>query len=359
MAEPGEKIAKDAIDPDLVKLRRKPLKIGPITCAGIVFLSILFLLRLNPDRKFSGSGSDPEKVAVADIVAGKVSTEKFISIDASAEPLLSHAIRTVTSKGSLGLRVVPVRGTGDKLWLVLPGDGWDDPQLTGFHGRLRELRDLPIAGAANDYLSSHPQAMFANAAAVRAGFATGKVAVVSGEEISLRDSDRVAFDVEDPDAAIIVGTFNEKLKDAHSWQAALSNALIVTHGDVKVSKDMARFEISLPNAVATMREKLPKAELWGARVEAVTHHYETTWGALKGSSPAGLVVNGATIPDAQVELVGLYVERSIPSGAYALITGERPEDYWYVLPVSIAVAAIALLFAWGLVRAVKRDMLVA
>ena len=67
----------------------------------------------------------------------------------------------------------------------------------------------------------------------------------------------------------------------------------------------------------------------------------------------------STIPDAQLDLVGLYVVRAIPSDAYALILGEHPQDYWYVLPVTILVALIGLLFAWALVRAVKRDLLAA
>jgi hypothetical protein len=62
-------------------------------------------------------------------------------------------------------------------------------------------------------------------------------------------------------------------------------------------------------------------------------------------------------PDAELDLVGLYVPRGIPDGAYALITGETPADYWYVLPVTIVVGLIALLFAWALVRAIKRDLL--
>jgi hypothetical protein len=368
MAEPGDKVDKDAIDPDLVKLRRKPLKIGPITCAGIVFLSLLFLLRINPDRKFSGSGSEPQKVAVADVVAGNVGTEKYVAIDGQAEPLMSHAIRTAAAKGTLGLRVVPVRGTGDKLWLVINGDGWEEPQLKGYIGRLRELGDLPFATAANDYLSSHPEPVFASAAAVRAGIAAGKVTAVTGEQIQLRDTDRVAFEVADPDAAVIVGTFNKdttapklattvRLANAADWAAALAKAGIVTHGEWRTTDDVARFDVQAPGIAATLRDQLAKAELWGARVEPVVHHYETTWGALKGSSPAGFVVSGATVPDAQVDLVGMYVERAIPSGAYALITGEKPEDYWYVLPVVLMVAAIALLFTWALVRAVRRDLL--
>ena len=72
---------------------------------------------------------------------------------------------------------------------------------------------------------------------------------------------------------------------------------------------------------------------------------------------AGFVVNGTTIPDAQIDLLGLYVARSIPSDAYALITDENPADYWYVLPITIALCVIGLIFAWALVRAVKRDLL--
>jgi hypothetical protein len=40
-----------------------------------------------------------------------------------------------------------------------------------------------------------------------------------------------------------------------------------------------------------------------------------------------------------------------------LLTEERPAEYWYVLPITLALAAIGLVFAWALVRAVKRDIL--
>ena len=49
--------------------------------------------------------------------------------------------------------------------------------------------------------------------------------------------------------------------------------------------------------------------------------------------------------------------RAVPANAVVLITGEAPQDYWYVLPVTIILAVIALLFAWALARAVKRDLL--
>lgn len=354
--EPGAPVGKNAIDPDLVKLKRKPPKVGAITAAGIVFLSLLFLLRLNADRKFSGS-SEPAKVAVSDVLAGNVATERFITLDASAEPLLSHAIRTTTTKGSLGLRLVPIRGSGDRLWLALAGDGWDQPQLGGYVGRLRAMRDLPFAAAADDYLATHPQPTFAAASAVRAGFAAGKVTAVSGEQLAPHDGDRVAFDVTDPDAAIVVATFDEKLRDVAAWRDALAQAGVTVHGEPQATTEVARFEVAEPNAAKAVGDKLAKASLWAARVEPVTHHHETTWGALKGSSPAGFVAGNATVPDAQLDLIGLYTTRELPADAYALITSELPADYWYVLPVTIVVGAIALLFLWALVRAIRRDVL--
>src|SRR5256885_7938170 len=106
--EPGAPVAKDAIDPDLVKLTRARPKIGVITAAGLVFLCAYFLVRLGPDRKFSGAAERPTPVAVADVIAGNIADDRFVSLD--AELLMSHAIRSTTAKGSLGLRVVPARG---------------------------------------------------------------------------------------------------------------------------------------------------------------------------------------------------------------------------------------------------------
>jgi hypothetical protein len=199
--------------------------------------------------------------------------------------------------------------------------------------------------------------LFAKADAVRAGFASGKVATVAGDEISVRDNDRIGFDVVDPNAAVVVGAYNERLPNLAAWTKALTDAGISISGTGRDDRERAFFDIALPNAVATTATKLEAAGLWAARVDPVTNHHETTWRALKASGPAGFTIGGLTIPDAQLDLIGLYVVRDIPSGAYALIVGENPQDYWYVLPVAILVGLICLLFAWALVRAVKRDLL--
>src|SRR5690349_3646049 len=118
--DPGAPIAKDAIDPDLVKLARKRTKIGIVTCVGVIFLAVFFILKLNPDRRFGGAGESPAAATPSDIAAGKTTTEQLVSVQ--GELVMSHAIRVGAEKKSLGLRVAPLRGTGEKVWIVLDGD---------------------------------------------------------------------------------------------------------------------------------------------------------------------------------------------------------------------------------------------
>jgi hypothetical protein len=353
--EPGAPIAKDAIDPELVRLKRSRPKIGLVTAAGLVFLCGYFLLRLTPDRRFSGQAAAPDRVSASDVLAGKVDSERFIKLD-DAEPLMSHAVRTTTAKGTLGLRVVPVRGSAEHLWIAMTGDGWEQPSQGAYSGRLRRLGELPFAPSVKDYTRQHPRPMFATAAQVRGAFTTNKLASVSGDAITVADGDHVAFDVVDPDAAVIVGTLTDKLPSAEAWTTALTGAGLAVTSKSSLSTETVRFDVKAP--IATLSSSLEKAELWAARVEPVTHHFETTWGALRASPPTGFAVDHATIPDAQVDLVGLYVARDIPSDAYVVLVGEHPEDYWYVLPITVVLAGIGLLFGWALVRAVKRDLLI-
>jgi hypothetical protein len=251
---------------------------------------------------------------------------------------------------------VPARGTDDRLWLVLPGDGALPPQLTGYVGRLRKLDDLALAAAAHGYADAHPRPVFASAAAVRAGFATGRVATVTGDRVAVGDGDAVALDVVDPSTATIAAAFTEALPDTAAWRTALAAAGLppVATGAPDTSLGQVRFTVAA--AVTTATTRLQSTRLWAARVEPVTRHYQTTWATLRRSPPAGLDVGGATLPDDQLDLIGLYVARGIPHDAYAVVTGESPDDYWYVMPITVALAVIALVFAWALIRAIRRDL---
>jgi hypothetical protein len=372
--DPGAPIARDAIDPDLIKLSRTRAKIGVITAAGVVALCVYFLIRLGPDRRFGGASDEPTQVAVADVVAGKIDDDAYVALD--AEPLMAQAIRVVKAKGDLGWRVTPVRGTAEQMWLVLSGDGWDKPTTRHYVGRLRRIGALPFHDAIDQYATAHPRPVFATAAAVRAGFATNQIATVTGDPVAIRDADRVAFEIVDPKVSTVVVTFtgattrkddkgnpiggHGPLLDASAWAAELGKLgipakLAATPAETDAVLGQARFDVAMPAAEVT--KKLETAELWAARVDPVTRHYAATWSALRASPAGAFAIGTDVIPEAQLDLVGLYVGRAIPSDAYALITGEVPQDFWYVLPITLALAGIGLLFAWALVRAVRRDLL--
>jgi len=159
----------------------------------------------------------------------------------------------------------------------------------------------------------------------------------------------------------IVAALNERLPTAEAWATALTAAGITAGKPIPPPtgvSDQIRFEVQAPGAVGSTTTKLEAATLWAARVEPITRHYKTTWGAMKASTGAGFTVaQGVTIPDTDLDLIGLYVSRGIPDGAYALIEGERPADYWHVLPISVGLVLIGLLFLWALIRAIKRDLL--
>lgn len=361
--DPGAPIAPDHIDPDLVKLPRTRLKVGLVTAAGLIVLSVVYLIRLAPDLRFARASTAPIQVAAGDIVAGKVATDQLVAV--AAEPVVAHAIRVATTPGRLGLRVAPARGTADQLWIVVPGSGgmrpaFESSSAAGYVGRLRRLEDLAFATVAQRYAAEQPRLAFATPAAIRAGLATGKVATVAGDQVSLDDSVAVALDVVAPDAAIIVASFNERLPDTAAWTQALIRAgLPPAQPGAPAAVDAAIGQVRLAVAVSSSEAttKLEAAGLWAARIEPVTRHVKTTWATMRKSPPAGLDVGGQLLPDAQIELVGLAITRPIPAGAYAVVTGEVPDDYWYVVPIMIALTAISLVFLWALIRAIRRDIL--
>lgn len=352
----GAPIPRDAIDPELVKLRRPPAKIGMVTAAGIVLLCAVFWFRLGDDRRFGGSSPTPAAVAIGDVLAGKVATEQLVSF--TAEPMMGHAILASTRKGASGLRVVPVRGTGDRMWLVLSGDGEDAPasEQPLYTGRLRPLSDLPFARDIGAYLASNPRPVFAPPAAIRAAIAAGTLRTVSGDEVALRDSDELSVDVIDLQASTLIASINERYPDVAAWTAALTTAgITATPQPAQSNSEVARFAVAA--SVATTAAQLQKAGLWSARVEPVLRSHRGTWAQLKASSPAALTIGTASIPDEQIDLVGAFVAKDLPAETYALVTSEAPADYWYVRPISIALLVLGALFTWILVRAVRRDLL--
>ena len=126
----------------------------------------------------------------------------------------------------------------------------------------------------------------------RAAFATGKVTIVDGDSVQIADRDRIAFELVDPTAATIYATLNERLPDVATWTKSLTGAGIAPTKTIGPERRDPRHRPvrghHARDAVATLTTKLESAALWAARVEPVTRHYDSTWGALRASPPTGL-----------------------------------------------------------------------
>lgn len=351
----GAPISKDAIDPELIKLRRPRPKVGMITAAGVCLLCLLFYVRLGDDRRFASSAA--RAVAVGDILDGKVAPEQLITVN--VEPVVANVVRASTSKGQQGLRLAPVRGSGERLWMMLPGDGMSPLSESGqVRGRLRPLAALPFADNIKAFLLQHPRPVFAPPTAVRAALASGKLRSVSGDEVQPADSDEVAADLVDLESCVVVVTFGERLPDVTTWATKLAEAGVLPASNatpLQATEETARFSVAgSPNEIA---QRLEKAGLWAARVEPVLRSLRGTWAELRTSTGEALRFGQAQVPDAQIDLIGVLTVRGVPEGAFVLMSGEDPALYWYVRPISYALLALAALFAWVLVRAVRRDLL--
>ena len=136
-AEPGAPVPEDAVDPELVSLRPRT-QIGLITSLAVVVLCLTLAIRLWPDWRFVGEGK-PVRHTAAEVAAGKVGPDSHIELTGVLDR--NAAVRVRKTAGIPGLRVVPVAGTADRVWVVMDGDPWAPPREgAGYVGRLRPLQ---------------------------------------------------------------------------------------------------------------------------------------------------------------------------------------------------------------------------
>lgn len=354
--DPGAPIGKDELDPELVSLRRGAPTVGVVTSAAIVILCVVLMVRLRHDLAFSRSGDTPRQVTVEDVVAGKVGDDSYVSLRAPLDR--ASAVRARVTEANAGTRVLPVLGSGDRLWLAVPGDPWSPVSHDDVvSGRLRPLAAVRFADPVVAYVARNPVPRFISGAELRAARLGGKNAVtlVGGGTLTVAPTDQVELMVADPGAAIVVATFNPRLPDVKAWGEALAAAGVVAAGTapIRTSDDTARWEVRQPDAVAAVGRALEAAQLWGARVEAASTQHKVAFGELPVTE-AGVGLPGGVIPWSAVDVVAVHAPRPVPAGARVLLLDEKPAAYWYLTPVYVVLAVFALLFTWALTLAVRR-----
>ena len=237
----GAPIPKDAIDPDLIKLTRPRPKIGVITAAGLVFLSVLFLWRLSPDRRFSGRDAAPARVTAADIANGKVGADSYISVE--AEPLSrtrsARRPRRARSACASCRHAGPARSCGSCCRAT---------------AGTRRQSGRTSAGCASSPICRSPMRSATTRRSIRArcsrrrrpcvpAFATGKVPASTARPSMSKDGDRVAFELVEPNRCRSSRAQGE-LPNAAAWTTALAGAGITPIGAPTATTEQARFEVA-------------------------------------------------------------------------------------------------------------------
>lgn len=352
--EPGAPIGKDEIDPDLVNLRRAAPTVGIVTSAAIVLMSLVLMWRMYDDFTYARI-DQPTTTTVEQLLAGGADNT-YVTFAAPLDRV--GAVRARVTEANAGTRVVPVRGSNDKLWVAMPGDAWSkattDEMVTG---RLRALDEVRFSDEVAAYIRANPAPRFVTGDSLRkAKAAGGALPLVGGGSHTPAATDEIEVMVADPGAAVVIAAFNPRLPSVQAWTDALTAAGVLAPGEqpVRATEELARWEIRRPDAVASINLALEGAQLWGARVETATARFRTAWSALQVSE-AGVAAPSGVIPWSAVDVVALWAPRAMPSGAKILLVDDKPAAYWYLTPVYIGLALLAALFTWGLVLAIRRQ----
>lgn len=379
-AEPGRLPGRDEIDPELIALPRPRARIGPVLSLSVIVFCVFIMFRLRADLRFSLQEPPPRAFdSAAALLADGELDDRYVQVRAVPDRAL--AVHVAASLAEPGSRLTPVQGTNDTLWIMLDGSVWTAGIQYNevYTGRLRRLADLPFADKLRRHVADRPpMPRFVQAAAVRNALdaGTGAVEDPAGDAIAVAADTPVQVYEADGDLVRILAISGERLATAEAWTEALAaNGLVapgtapVPNGPATAPDDEAGndgagqagidawvFTTSVPGGVDAARARLEEAHL-PATVEPVRVIHEVAWSdlALQGDA---LAVAGRRVPWRQIEWVALTVPRTVPANddeVWVLLTEERPETYWYVLPLFVVLGLFGLLFSWALARSLWWD----
>ena len=263
----------------------------------------------------------------ADVTARQGRRRSLLTLE--AEPLMAHAIRATTAKNSLGLRVVPARGTASSSGSCCPATAGIKPTIGSVRRPPAQAR--PSCRSPTRFAASrpaHPRPVFATARrrARRVCERARSTTVSRRDSATSSDGDRVGFDAHRSETVpIVVCTYRT------------SATPTPPRCDDRV---LAGAERSPTGAAATRRPT--QVALRGARARRATLHDEARGrqavgrdrragdaplrddvGRLKASGPAGFTVERHDHAGRPGRSRRARTSRAAcPSDAYALIIGE-------------------------------------
>jgi hypothetical protein len=354
---PGRPRRPDEVDPELVRLRRRSTRIGPLLAASVLVFSGYTVLSLRADLRFARSGGQPRPVTPADILAGRVATDSHVAVEAVPD---RSAVVRVSERlyAEDGHRMAPALGTDRQLWLMLSANPWSEPASPDerYSGRLKRLAELPFAGALRQHFGQRRSWQFLTPDQVQQALATraAQMRTAAGDLVALAGDTRVEVTETLAGTAMLVCMATESHPDQAAWLAALTAAGILAPEarPRDAARDHWSFAVAAPQGLERLRQVLSQRQLYGVHVMPAVAVRETRWDQLAQRRDA-LLVAGAPIDWPRVRAVGVARRIDVPEDSWVVITGQHPEAYWYVLPLSLVMGGFALLFGWALALALR------
>ena len=350
----------DELDPELISLRRPRRTVGPLLSLSIIGFCIVIMVRLRADLQFSRQSDRPTTIEdVSQLARGEVGENSYVAVHAMPDHGL--VFRVAMGEADYGNRAAPVVGTDGKVWIMVPATPWtlDTAYTHIYSGRVRRLANMPFFTRLREFVAGRPPSPhFVDAGAIRSALETGAgdVANPFGDSVAVSATTALVISEKVYDRALVQAFKCDAYPDRAGWEVALASAGISTEGITPIDDDqaMVSYEVPAPGGVDEVKAKLAEAKLFRARASVVVRPHEARWSEL-GSSAAGLAIATTIVPWENLSSLAILTNPSVRADAFVLMTGEQPDTYWYILPVYIVLAFFILLFAWGLVRFVRRN----
>lgn len=355
--EAGRPFKEGELDPELLKLPRSKPRVGPILAGAIIVLSVFLIGKLWGDLWFSLGGDEPTTYDSIPGLLDKGEPGEYVAIRAVPDRTVGGLVRK--SKADEGQFLRPVFGSDQRLWLLTAADHWNaHVEHSEVHtGRLRRLGEFrffeQFVAFMNGDAGLVPRAVeptaLGKALESRAGGA--KLSAVGGGLLELSPETRVEIREIVPGKIDVVGYYTDTLVDGEVWASALKGAGFVIDDEraYRVSEQSAAFRISTTGSLRDIRTKLTKNKLYSAEAEVVRRKHVAPWKETT-TFTGGLELAGAQVGWDAIESAVVYFRHPVRADSLVVVVADRPDGYWYVVPVSILLAAIAGLFLFVLVR---------
>lgn len=354
--EPGAPPPTDAGgDDDLATLAPAPRGKSPLVAAAVIALAAVIGWHLRDDVRFAFASRTPAELGEARTLAARgaaLEDNRYVTVAGQAERRYALYLepRGVRARQT----VFRVLGAPHGLFVV-GNDTQDRVNPTErWSGRLRRFDAMPYAASLRKYYATETEVTrYVDLAALKAALSAGGGNVQlrdrMGEPLAVAADQTVVVDVAYP-GELKVYESKDKLPSLADARHELDR-LGLSPSAGEETKDEFVFIVPMPEARKNeIVGKLSDKEL---AFQPREERYTVTRGELRLDGDTLQLGARAKAPWAQVEAVGVPAPVDVGDGAFVLVEGEAPSQYWWAPLILALLVAFAAFNVWYLVRAIR------